>query len=221
MDQTCNTMNNSKSHVHIIKKVITVITVMFAFCIVTHAAESNESMTINGLPIKFRMTQDGILYLNVHNLLNQEQIFISNMDGVLNLKFLGFPMTGSLQYRSPGKATSKPEIISEWYSIARHSSLAYPQDKVKELEQMREIKLPAKHTLTRQIEYDRAIVATTAFTPSVDLVYQQFRIKLIIKIKNNNKIIEEEIVSDWMPCGELIAKIQESRKVDSIRRDDS
>ena len=82
----------------------------------------------NNLSITFRMTKKGDLFLDIENKSDKEQVFKSNIIGVLDLKVFDFPTRGYLQFR-----TDKADIlflgnheVPDWRSAGNYSSQPFP-----------------------------------------------------------------------------------------------
>lgn len=175
------------------------------------AIEINATNSNQGLGFKFNMTSDNILSFNIKNNSEQDRQFTSNVIGMLDLKFMGFPCGAALQYKYPKRDGARTETTTEWYYASRHSSMAYDPELVRESRRMRDFKLPSRQVLSFPLEYARAIDVTTVFIPNDQLVFEEFRIKITIMVKLDGNQVSKEIVSDWLPCKALISKIQKER----------
>ena len=161
----------------------------------------------NNLSITFRMTKKGNLLLDIENKSDKEQVFKSNIIGVLDLKVFDFPTRGYLQFR-----TDKADIlflgnheVPDWRSAGNYSSQPFPPAKVEGLKQIIEIKIPAHEIQSFHIEYAKAIDITTVRYPKTDQLPREFRIRLVINTMQHEKLTETEIISEWFSCEKLVS----------------
>ena len=153
------------------------------------------------IKIGFRMNPKNQLFLDIVNLSDTDKSVSTNIESVVNLKFQGFPKGWTLQFRSAKNAVLKLKDQGNdgWMDPFIYSSSLLSDEKMKEADVMSDVRIRSKSTLPYAIEYKGVFRLIDSDIPEKNPKAHEFRVRCSIKLMESGKVIQKEVISDWLP----------------------